>query len=257
MEVVEGWRARRRRARVAVAASLVSVALVSLTGCGGTHSSATGGGIYHPVARGENLYRIGKAYGVSHVELAKVNAIRNPDRVEIGQQVYVPGAKRVLPVNVITPERVLSVSEGPIGLPRGEGVFIWPLESGNVSSPFGYRSRHYHHDGIDISAPVGSTVRAARDGSVVYSDTLRGYGNVIIIQHVSGFATVYAHNSANLVRTGDRVRQGQTIARVGDTGRTTGPNLHFEIRKDNNVVNPVYFLPRETAQRAKGKDEPT
>jgi murein DD-endopeptidase MepM/ murein hydrolase activator NlpD len=234
-----------------VATTVASVAFLGLAGCSGTHQQA--GGIYHPVARGENLYRIGKAYGVSHVQLAKVNAIDNPNRVEIGQKVFVPGAKRLLPVNVITPERVLS--EVPIGLPRGEGVFIWPLESGNVSSPFGYRSRHYHHDGIDISAPVGSTVRAARDGSVVYSDTLRGYGNVIIIQHVSGFATVYAHNSANLVRPGERVRQGQTIARVGDTGRTTGPNLHFEIRKDNGVVNPVYFLPRETAQRA--KDGPT
>lgn len=216
-------------------------------------SQSQGPGLYHPVQRGENLFRIGKAYGVSHLELARANGIENPDRLEVGQRIFVPGAKRVLPVSVITPERV--IAEVPVDLPRGEGVFIWPLASGSISSPFGYRGRHYHHDGIDISAPIGATVRAARDGSVVYSDTLRGYGNVIIIEHLNGYATVYAHNSENLVQAGAQVRQGQSIGKVGNTGRTTGPNLHFEIRKDNNVVNPIYFLPRETAQRT--KDKPT
>lgn len=210
----------------------------------------TGPGLYHQVQRGENLFRIGKAYGVSHLELARVNAIDDPNKLEVGQKVFVPGAKRALPVNVITPERVIDV---PANLPKGEGVFIWPLANGSISSPFGYRGRQYHHDGIDISAPIGSVVRASRDGSVVYSDTLRGYGNVIIIEHENGYATVYAHNSENLVRAGTQVQQGQTIGTVGNTGRTTGPNLHFEIRKDNSVVNPIYFLPRETAQKTKGK----
>jgi murein DD-endopeptidase MepM/ murein hydrolase activator NlpD len=78
---------------------------------------------------------------------------------------------------------------------------------------------------------------------------------VVIISHPGGFATVYAHNDENLVRAGDRVRQGQLVARVGNSGRTSGPNLHFEIRKDNIARNPVYFLPGQTAERA--KDDPT
>ena len=82
-------------------------------------------------------------------------------------------------------------------------------------------------------------------------------GNVVIVEHSGGYATVYAHNQENVVRAGDRVRQGDTVARLGNSGRTSGPNLHFEVRKDNIARNPIYFLPagqtaaRQTAQRAK------
>ncbi|MBI3783168.1 MAG: M23 family metallopeptidase, partial [Deltaproteobacteria bacterium] len=99
------------------------------------------------------------------------------------------------------------------------------------------------HDGIDVSAPVGTPVRAALRGDVVYSDALRGYGNVVIVRHDDGFATVYAHNQRNLVTAGQRVDRGEIIARVGDSGHTTGSNLHFEVRKDNIARNPLFFLP--------------
>jgi murein DD-endopeptidase MepM/ murein hydrolase activator NlpD len=85
-------------------------------------------------------------------------------------------------------------------------------------------------------------VRAARDGRVLYSDTLRGYGNLIILEHDGGYATVYAHNRENRADLGDVVRQGEQIATVGETGKTSGPNLHFEIRKDNIARNPIYFF---------------
>jgi len=77
---------------------------------------------------------------------------------------------------------------------------------------------------------------------VLYSDTLRGYGNLIILEHDGGFATVYAHNRENRADLGAVVRQGQQIATVGETGKTSGPNLHFEIRKDNVARNPIYFF---------------
>jgi murein DD-endopeptidase MepM/ murein hydrolase activator NlpD len=217
-------------------------------------SATQGGGVYHEVRSGENLYRIGKAYGVSHRELARVNSLRNPDRVEIGQRLFIPGGQRILPVDLITPKRATFDAPEAIDFPRGEGVFIWPVASGALSSSFGPRGASFH-DGIDISAPLGTSVRAAREGSVIYSDQLRGYGNVVIIQHAGGYATVYAHNEANLVRVGERVRQGQPVSRVGRSGRTSGPNLHFEIRKDNVARNPIYFLPTQTAQRE--KDDPT
>lgn len=228
-----------------------------VTGCslGGHPKPATRSeGIYHQVRRGENLYRIGKAYGVSHTELARTNGISDAARLEIGQRLFIPGGKRTLPVNVITPER--AVSEAPPGtdLPQGEGVFIWPLSSGTLTSTFGPRGGSFH-DGIDIGAPPGTVVRASRDGAVIYSDTLRGYGNVVIVQHTGGYATVYAHNEENLVGAGSQVRQGQPVARVGRSGRTSGPNLHFEIRKDNIARNPIYFLPSQTVQRT--KDSPT
>jgi murein DD-endopeptidase MepM/ murein hydrolase activator NlpD len=86
-------------------------------------------------------------------------------------------------------------------------------------------------------------VFAARAGQVLYSERLSGYGNIIIVGHDDGFATVYAHNSTHMVRAGQRVRQGQLIARVGASGRASGPNLHFEVRKGNVAQNPLYFLP--------------
>ncbi len=232
--------------------------VVALAGCGLGHrlSSpvARGEGVYHQVRRGENLYRIGKAYGVSHTELARANDIADASRLEVGQRIFVPGGKRALPVSLITPEHALNEAPSPGELPQGEGVFIWPLASGTLTSSFGPRGRS-HHDGIDIGAPPGTVVRASRDGAVIYSDTLRGYGNVVIVQHAGSYVTVYAHNEQNLVDAGTKVRQGQPVARVGRSGRTSGPNLHFEIRKNNVARNPIYFLPSQTAQRA--KDSPT
>lgn len=125
----------------------------------------------------------------------------------------------------------------------GDGL-LWPA-SGAVSSNFGPRG-NAHHDGIDIAAPEGTPVRAALDGTVVYVGSLRGYGKVVILSHEDGLTTVYAHNSKNLVSDGARVRRGTVIASVGQTGRTTGPNLHFEVRKDNRARDPMVFLPKKT-----------
>ena len=238
--------------------AIVVLTMLVVAGCGLGHGgpkvSTRGEGLYHQVRRGENLYRIGKAYGVSHAELAKANGLADASRLEIGQRIFVPGGKRALPVNLITPEHAVSEAPSINELPQGEGVFIWPLSSGKLTSSFGPRGRSFH-DGIDIGAPPGTVVRAARDGNVIYSDTLRGYGNVVIVQHAGGYATVYAHNEENLVDAGSKVRQGQPVAKVGRSGRTSGPNLHFEIRKDNVARNPIYFLPSQTVQRA--KDSPT
>ncbi len=121
---------------------------------------------------------------------------------------------------------------------------IWPVR-GKVVSKFGWRGPR-HHDGIDISAPEGTPVRAAADGIVIYSGSgFRGYGNLIVIKHTPRVFTIYAHNKKNLVRKGQRVRQGQTIALVGSTGNATGPHLHFELRIGNKPVDPLKYLPRD------------
>ena len=125
----------------------------------------------------------------------------------------------------------------------GAGL-LWPA-TGSVSSSFGPRG-NAHHDGIDIAAPEGTPIRAALEGTVAYVGSLRGYGKVVILAHDGGLTTVYAHNSKNLVDSGARVRRGAVIASVGQTGRTTGPNLHFEVRKDNRARDPLVFLPKKT-----------
>ena len=109
-----------------------------------------------------------------------------------------------------------------------------------------------HHDGIDIGAPRGTEVRVAADGRVAYVGSLRGYGRMIMVQHADGFVTVYAHNALQHVRVGTPVRSGDIIATVGRTGRTTGPNLHFEVRRDNVAYDPLAFLPMPDERMARG-----
>ena len=223
------------------------VLLAGLIACGPA-------GLRHRVGRGENLYRIGKAYGVSPDSLARVNGIKNPSRIEVGQTIVIPHARRELPVGMITPERAQYDRPTARELPRGPSPFLWPVEGGRLSSPFGPRGES-HHDGIDISSVEGSPVRAARGGRVLYSDRLRGYGNLVIVGHDDGYATVYAHLQEKRVQPGTDVRQGQVIAMVGRTGKTSGPNLHFEIRKDNVARNPLFYLPALVADRAAGRRE--
>jgi murein DD-endopeptidase MepM/ murein hydrolase activator NlpD len=146
----------------------------------------------------------------------------------------------------LAPTRRAPVELRPSGAPR----LAWPL-SGPVTSQYGRRGRR-HHDGIDIGAPPGSSVRAAASGTVVYAGSLRGYGRMIIILHDGGFATVYAHNARQHVRAGARVRRGDLIATVGRSGRTTGPNLHFEVRRQNVAYDPLALLPLSDARVAQG-----
>lgn len=126
---------------------------------------------------------------------------------------------------------------------EGNYGLLWPVE-GNITSRFGPR-RGSTHDGLDIAAPLGTPILAAASGEVIYSGALRGYGNLVILRHREGYATVYAHTQKNLVKEGERVRRGQAIARVGQTGRASGPHLHFEIRKDNLARNPLRYLPED------------
>ncbi|MEG0291455.1 MAG: peptidoglycan DD-metalloendopeptidase family protein [Anaerovoracaceae bacterium] len=128
------------------------------------------------------------------------------------------------------------------------GVMQWPVP-GNyyVSSPFGYRihpifGTKKFHTGIDIPAPTGSRIVAANGGRVISAYYNSSYGNVVIIDHGGGIATLYAHNSSLLVHSGQTVTRGQTIARAGSTGNSTGPHSHFEVRINGNYVDPRKYV---------------
>jgi murein DD-endopeptidase MepM/ murein hydrolase activator NlpD len=210
-------------------------------------ASACGGrAVYHRVRPGETLYRIGRAYRIPYQEIARANDIRDPSRIEVGQRLLIPNAGKVV---AILPPSGSPFASRSDARPADAPDLAWPMPNGTVTSGFGPRGGGFH-DGIDIAAPVGAAVRAAADGEVAHSSTLPGYGNVIILRHERGYATVYAHNRRHHVKNGQTVRRGQLIAEVGQTGRTTGPNLHFEVRKDNIARNPLYFLPSDMQEIA-------
>ncbi|MEP2557697.1 MAG: peptidoglycan DD-metalloendopeptidase family protein, partial [Rhizobiaceae bacterium] len=122
--------------------------------------------------------------------------------------------------------------------------FRWPAE-GRVISKFGQRSASGINDGIDISMPVGTPIKASQTGTVIYAGSeLEDFGNLILVSHAGGWVSAYAHSSANLVRRGDKVKRGQVIAKSGRSGNAKVPKLHFELRKNSNPVNPIQHLAR-------------
>jgi murein DD-endopeptidase MepM/ murein hydrolase activator NlpD len=122
-----------------------------------------------------------------------------------------------------------------------------PVTSGYISSRYGSRSdpftgRRAFHKGIDFAGRTGADVVAVASGVVVWSGQRYGYGEMIEVNHGNGYSTRYAHNATNLVAVGDTVKRGQRIARMGDTGRATGPNLHFEVLHNGRTVDPLTFI---------------
>ena len=179
----------------------------SVAGCASqtTISKPRPQGTYHVVTPGETLFRIGKAYGLTYQELARVNGIKDAGLIRVGQRIFIPGATHPLPVETITPAEPAPVA--PVSPEPGFETFLWPV-NGTINSGFGPRGSSFH-DGIDIAAPEGTPILAIEAGEVIYSDQLRGYGNMVIVRHAGGIVSVYAHNEANLVREGQTVARGK------------------------------------------------
>lgn len=201
----------------------------------------------HVVASGETLYRVAKAYGVSPEALAAKNGIDDPRTLAVGQDLIIPEPESGGPSSPDQPP--MPLKERPASLVRGKGASTnaslrgdleWPLR-GVLYTRFGRKGKEAH-DGIDLAAPLGTPIKAARSGTVIYAGEQRGYGLIAIIEHANGLTTLYAHNRELRVKTGQQVSDGQVIATVGESGRTTGPHLHFEVRKEGVPVDPLDHL---------------
>jgi murein DD-endopeptidase MepM/ murein hydrolase activator NlpD len=139
------------------------------------------------------------------------------------------------------------VTPGTINRVKEKGIHPELPLDGRVSSSFGWRNdpftgKRKFHSGMDLAANEGTDIKAVLAGRVQMVDNQKGYGKVVVIDHGNGYTTLYAHNSDINVKSGDWVQKGSTIAKVGSTGRSTGPHLHFEIRKDGQRLDPEKFF---------------
>ena len=214
----------------------------------------------HLVTKGETVYGIARKYGVPMSALVRANNIPPPYHISPGRKLRLPGATSAK-VKVASrtpgtsgpgysrtspPPREPPRISGPVGKPppRAGRGFQWPLR-GRILIAFGPRGGGLHNDGINIQARPGTLVRSAENGIVAYAgNELQGFGNLLLIKHAGGWMTAYAHVGKLMVRRGQKVRRGQTIARVGRTGNVAKPQLHFEIRRGDEPVNPMKYLAR-------------
>lgn len=255
-----GAGSRRRARRWLLALGVVALTVPALAHAHpkpAVPAAKSGGTIYH-VKEGDTLSGIAKRFGVSLRALIDGNGLQRPDALRLGQRLVIPsGSVRAArrgpaaasgraPANF-----VLAVAD----LDGKALSFRWPVE-GPISSPFG-RRRNGWHGGIDIKAEMGTPVFAAAGGRVVFSGWEKFYGRLVKLEHDEGFMTVYAHNLRNFVDAGDAVEAGQVIATVGRTGRASTYHLHFEIRNNGKLFDPIFLLPQRELQFVTDGESPS
>ncbi len=233
--------------------------------------SACEAGIYHTVKPGQTLYRISRTYEVNEDYLARVNGISDPSQMPIGTRLFVPGAERVMAVQVIKATNPAKTVTAPVKkketpsswqkpklkkptsvatrppLLKAKATQVrklqWPLR-GKIIRSFSKQAKAGGGKGIEIAVRAGSDVAAAEAGKVIYSgDGVNGYAFLVILQHENDLFTVYGFNRKNLVRQGDFVSKGERIALSGIPPAGGKPRLHFEVRKGKLAVNPILYLP--------------
>lgn len=205
-------------------------------------------GVLHDVSPGDTLAKISEQYGIPQEEIVAYapNNLTFPYRLTPGTQIVVPGAIRDL--FVWNPPTLADVSGRGNGTSpgrgvnngvRGTGTFIWPVISRYFTQYY-----WYGHQAIDVALPEGSAVVASDTGTVTYAGwNTTGYGYLIVVNHGNGYETFYAHLSGINVRVGQVVTQGQYIGATGNTGNSSGPHIHFEVRSNGTRLDPCWYIP--------------
>lgn len=190
----------------------------------------------HTVGRGDTRFTIAYLYGVPWADIAVANGLAADAGLRPGQTLLIP--------SVIPPQPGASSSIEP-ATPIGTAArFAWPV-AGTVRRGFASRaSSSNYHEGLDIRIPAGTAVRASAAGKVLFAgEEPRQFGKLVVIEHEGGWQSAYAFLSRITVKEGDAVRQGERVGLSGQTGMARGPELHFELRRNNRPVNPAEHLP--------------
>ena len=240
------------------------------------------GGMHH-VAGGETLFSLGRKYGVSPYAIADLNGLPHDTALNVGQNLRLPtGTGKSIVAKIpaveeseqissndesavtdeapqtlalrkpVLDEEVPAVKAAPQQTAEVEtapmmGGMRWPVK-GKIISEYGAKPNGLKNEGINIAVPEGTGVRAAESGVVAYAgNELKGYGNLVLIRHEGGWVTAYAHAKELFVKRGDIVKRGDVIAKAGQTGSVSSPQLHFEVRKGATAMDPLKFLASTTA----------
>jgi murein DD-endopeptidase MepM/ murein hydrolase activator NlpD len=235
----------------------------------------------HKVVSGETLFALGRKYKMSPYAIAEANGLERNSTLKIGQLLRIPSAAPQKSIARITPEDETGAGEQKTAdatpsmetpeagkslaaeeIPQAEVAqkkpepatpvaaatsMRWPVR-GKIISGYGSKPNGLKNEGINIAVPEGTGIRAAESGVVAYAgNELKGYGNLILIRHEGGWVTAYAHAKELFVKRGDTVKRGDVIAKAGQTGSVTSPQLHFEVRKGATAMDPLKFLGSATA----------
>jgi murein DD-endopeptidase MepM/ murein hydrolase activator NlpD len=210
----------------------------------------------YTVRSGDTLYGISRLFGVSSTDIARLNDLRAPYTLQSGETLRLPPAVPEAPTQsaaaqgMITPaarpqaEAANTSSAAVTTTPpaRSAGRFLTPVK-GPVISGYGPKKDGLHNDGINIRAPRNTPVKAAENGVVVYAGReLEGYGNLILLRHADRWMTAYAHLDQITVKRGQTIKRGAQIGTVGTTGSVDEPQLHFEIRRGADALNPKRYM---------------
>ncbi|MEX1112322.1 MAG: peptidoglycan DD-metalloendopeptidase family protein [Candidatus Andersenbacteria bacterium] len=198
-------------------------------------------GVLHTVTSGDTVLGIASKYDAKGTDIVAYNSLEDSSRLSIGQKIIVPDGyieQRTAPAVVSQGTRIAREEEsGPTPEPAPAtpgGGWVWPTTTKHISQYF-----KWGHTGIDIDNRSRPAVFAAQGGTVEFRGWLGGYGNLIILNHGSGLTTYYAHLDAFYVTKGQQVATGDAIGKMGSTGRSTGPHVHFEVRRNGSPTNPL------------------
>ena len=200
----------------------------------------------HIVKKGHTLYDISNCYNVSILDIMKMNQLHKSDKIYEGDKLFIPITPKNIQAKCNNIKKTIArsnINKSKETVKKSKYSYMWPVK-GKIISKFGLLAKGLRNDGINISAEKGKPVLAIESGKIVYAgNEIQAFGNLILIKHYNNKTSAYAHLEKINVKKGESVNKGQIIALVGNSGKVSMPQLHFEIRDKDGPLDPLKYLP--------------